>query len=207
MDPGMVVAIIQRGSEALAACLRSSASQGSIVGATVEVTINPAGVPTAAKSDVASACVTAVLRKLKFARPRDGKPATVSLKLVYHEHPMDPDLPGGGPKPQPSITIGAPSVRDPENLDPAIIARLLRRGMSALHACYADGLHKHDTLAGTVKAEFTIAADGTVSAAHASGLHDAATETCVAGAIKALTFPRPAHGEQPVTCPITLAPP
>jgi hypothetical protein len=91
-------------------------------------------------------------------------------------------------------------------LDRAIVRQYLQHELPTLRDCYVPALDQHPTLQGTVTARFTIGAEGRVTSATASGLHDEAVEACVARAVQAIEFPRPRQGRVVVTAPLTLHP-
>jgi hypothetical protein len=86
------------------------------------------------------------------------------------------------------VTIGQPSVQG--DLDRAIIRRYIKRNLQNIQSCYEKQLLKAPRLAGTVEAEFTIGADGKVTASTATGV-DAAVASCVADVIQQIEFPKP----------------
>ena len=107
----------------------------------------------------------------------------------------------------PTLSVGQPSASGGD-LDKAIIRRYIKRNYQKLLYCYEKELLTKTTLAGTVTVQFTIGADGLVSTSSASGLANANVETCVAGVIKAIEFPKPKNQTAVlVTYPLTFAPP
>jgi hypothetical protein len=104
----------------------------------------------------------------------------------------------------PTISIGQPAVTG--DLDKAIVRRYIKRNIQKLSYCYEKQLLAKPTLAGTVKAEFTIAGTGLVSASTAKGV-DKNVETCFAGVIKGIEFPKPKNGKDvKVAYPFTVRP-
>lgn len=105
----------------------------------------------------------------------------------------------------PTAKIGQPTVQG--DLDKAIIRRYVKRNLQKLMYCYEKELLHKPTLRGTVTAEFTIGPDGLVSASTASGIGNTDVETCIAGVLKAIEFPKP-KGNGPVTVkyPLTFQP-
>ena len=86
------------------------------------------------------------------------------------------------------ITLGA--------LHRGFIDQVIRRHMNQIRYCYQRELQKNPTLAGKVVVGFTIAADGTVSAAEikATTLGNEAVEQCVIGRFERMEFSEPTGG-------------
>ena len=104
----------------------------------------------------------------------------------------------------PAITIGQATVTG--TLDKAIVRRYIKRNFSKLRYCYEKQLLANPKLQGTLKAEFTIGGNGLVTASTAKGV-DPAVETCFAGVIKAIEFPKPKNGSDvKVAYPFTMRP-
>jgi hypothetical protein len=89
-------------------------------------------------------------------------------------------------------------------LGKSIIRRKVKKSLDQIIACYEQHLSVDPALAGTLEARFTIEADGTVSAATASGVHTD-VGTCVAEVIKGIRFPKPKKGTVQVTYPFELS--
>jgi len=107
----------------------------------------------------------------------------------------------------PTVTIGAPMMMSPGNLDKAIIRRYVRRQLEKIQYCYEKRLLSSPKLTGTITTHFTINGAGQVIAATADGLGDAEVETCVASAIKGIEFPRTNDGGVvQVNYPFTFVP-
>jgi hypothetical protein len=79
------------------------------------------------------------------------------------------------------------------DLDKNIIRRYIRRKIQRVKRCYESQLLEDPDLAGTVVVQFTIDANGTVVGASAGGLHEK-VNTCVAGVIESIQFPKPKGG-------------
>lgn len=86
------------------------------------------------------------------------------------------------------VVLGA---LDKEKIDAGV-----RRNMSSLRRCYAQGLKSNPTLAGRVVIKFTIAADGSVSqaAVKSSSMNHPETENCMVAAVRTFHFPEPTGG-------------
>jgi len=106
----------------------------------------------------------------------------------------------------PTVSIGQPGVSD-TNLDKAIIRRYVKRNIQKIQYCYEKELLNDLKLAGTVTAKFTIEADGTVTAASASGMGNTTVEDCIAKTISAIQFPNPKDNKAlSVSYPFTFRP-
>jgi pSer/pThr/pTyr-binding forkhead associated (FHA) protein len=93
---------------------------------------------------------------------------------------------------QPTVSIGnATAVGD---LDKNTIRRYVRQKLNQIEYCYQKQLVVKPTLAGTVNTQFTIDGNGRVIASKAGGLGDTEVESCVAGVIRSIQFPKPAGG-------------
>jgi hypothetical protein len=107
----------------------------------------------------------------------------------------------------PSVTIGAPMMMGPGGIDKAIIRRYVRRQLEKIQYCYEKRLLSSPKLTGTVRAHFTINGAGQVITATADGLGDAEVESCVAGVIQQVEFPRTDdRGVVQVNYPFTFVP-
>ncbi|HEU0033152.1 MAG TPA: AgmX/PglI C-terminal domain-containing protein [Kofleriaceae bacterium] len=104
----------------------------------------------------------------------------------------------------PTVSIGQPVVSG--ELDKAIIRRYIKRNIQKLQYCYEKELFTHKTLQGTVMTDFTIGADGIVSASTATGIKNKNVETCIAGVVKGIEFPKPKTGEVRVNYPFVFHP-
>ncbi len=90
----------------------------------------------------------------------------------------------------PTVKIGAPTgCTGDAGCDPEIIRRYIKRNQSKIAYCYEKQLLASPGLAGTVTAEFTVNANGTVMSARAHGVHDAVS-SCVADVISNIKFPK-----------------
>ncbi len=105
-----------------------------------------------------------------------------------------------------TFTIPSPAVMG-DGLDPAIIRRFVRHREARLRYCYDRALLDAPKLAGTVRASFTVGDGGAVSGVAASGLGNAAVETCIADALRSLELPRPKAGPVRATFTFQLEPP
>ncbi|MDX2087963.1 MAG: AgmX/PglI C-terminal domain-containing protein [Kofleriaceae bacterium] len=113
---------------------------------------------------------------------------------------------GGIGRPQGSTAmLGTPTIGG--DLDPAIVRRYLKQHINRFRFCYDQELRASPRIAGKVTLDFTINADGKVAAAAGKGVHTN-VETCVAGAVKTITFPKPkTPNDVTVSYPITFKPP
>lgn len=104
----------------------------------------------------------------------------------------------------PVVRVGDPSLTG--TLDKGAVRRAVRRNIEPLTTCYQTALAAKPGLAGMVEVDFTIAVDGTATAAKATGVDDTLA-ACIAKAIGAIRFPRPAEGlATPVKLPLALRP-
>lgn len=78
-------------------------------------------------------------------------------------------------------------------LDKDAIRREFRAHMRAITLCYEQRLLEDGTLQGTTHVTFSIAADGTVTTAAASGF-DTQVDECVVEVVKRMVFPAPDGG-------------
>lgn len=95
------------------------------------------------------------------------------------------------------------------SMDRTLISDIVRRNIAGIRYCYQRELTKDPSLAGRVTMKFTIAADGTVSAAEVSSstLANAATEQCLVHRFYAMTFPvQSGGGEMIVNYPLIFSP-
>jgi TonB family protein len=89
------------------------------------------------------------------------------------------------------------------------LRRVVQAELPQIRGCYVDGLRTSPGLAGRMVVRFTVAADGTVSAASvtSSTLASPSVEACVLGRFRALRFPAYDHGETiSVSYPLVFSP-
>jgi len=104
----------------------------------------------------------------------------------------------------PTTALGQPNTQG--DLDKAVIRRVVKSSKSKITACYAAALATNPDLSGTVQTQFFINPDGKVSAIASTGV-DPSVSDCVAGVVKALTFPKPkGGGGVQVNYPFTMRP-
>ena len=108
--------------------------------------------------------------------------------LTRRGSPGAPRLPGPqlrGPKvdPTPSIVKG--------QLDRNIVRRYIRRQLHRVKYCYERQLLVEPELSGEVTAQFLVNGNGAVVSSRASGMGNEPVESCVAGVMKSIRFPRP----------------
>ena len=110
----------------------------------------------------------------------------------------------GGHVGSPTVSMSQPD--SSAGLDKAVIRRYMKRNLEKILFCYESALRSSPELRGTVKVDFTIGADGLVAVATASGL-SASADTCIAGIVKAIEFPKPSTGAAiNVICPLQFRP-
>jgi len=91
-------------------------------------------------------------------------------------------------------------------LDKDSIRREIRAHLKPIQYCYEKQLLDRPTLTGTTLVRFLIATDGRVESSEGSGF-DPKVDTCVADAVKRITFPKPdAGGTMQVNYPFTFRP-
>jgi hypothetical protein len=130
------------------------------------------------------------------AMPPRRKPWPSSCKNV----PAGPTVPV-------EPTVAAEPVGDVPtgDLPKDVIRKVIRTRLCDISRCYQAELAQHPDLAGRITAVFRIASDGHVYHVDASGLGNAAVESCVAGVIRSLRFPAPAgDGFVRVSYPFTF---
>jgi len=81
-------------------------------------------------------------------------------------------------------------------LDKTVIDRVIKQHLAQIRYCYQKELNKNPSLAGKVVIKFTIAADGTVSAAEVKSttLNNATVEQCIVNRFLRFQFDPPAGG-------------
>lgn len=117
---------------------------------------------------------------------------------------------GGGHGPLRKRTPGVPTVAITQptgvtdGLDRAIIKRYVKRQIHKISYCYEHELLARPSLAGVVKVDFLITANGTVQTATGTGFDDTVAR-CVAGVVRGIEFPRTSTGGNvQVTYPFTF---
>ena len=108
-----------------------------------------------------------------------------------------------GPAPAPVVHVGQPTRVQPYDKD--AIKRTIEAQRDPIRACYERALQTQPGLTGKVVASFVIGLDGKVVQSTATGI-DPGVATCIAGAIQAMTFPKPDGGVVSVNYPFELAP-
>ncbi len=82
------------------------------------------------------------------------------------------------------------------SLDRSLIDEVIKRHMNQIRYCYQRELTKNASLGGKIVIKFTIAKDGTVSAASkkTSTMNNGAVESCIVGRFMRMQFPQPKGG-------------
>jgi hypothetical protein len=111
---------------------------------------------------------------------------------------------GGTRSSVPSVSLG--QATQTGDLDKAIIRRYIRRNLQKIQYCYEKELLALPKLQGTVTAQFTIGSSGVVTSSTGSGIQNPNVESCIAGVIKAIEFPKPKAGDVIVSYPFTFKP-
>jgi hypothetical protein len=78
-------------------------------------------------------------------------------------------------------------------LDKSIIRRYIKRNIDKISYCYEKQLLAHPEIEGTIKIQFFISPDGSVTSSNGDGFNGEVAG-CVAGVIKNIEFPRPDGG-------------
>jgi hypothetical protein len=92
----------------------------------------------------------------------------------------------------PILKIGI--VKKSGGIDADIIRRRIHRKLSRIRHCYEKELLVHSDLQGTVNTHFQISPAGKVQGVGAKGMGNQNVESCVAGVIKTIQFPKPLDG-------------
>jgi hypothetical protein len=144
--------------------------------------------------------------------PRE-KPAFVEAGALPPEETAPPEAePAPAPSAQP-VEPGVAATGAPTRgrLPKAVIDEKLKSVGPAVQACYEQGLKGKPDLRGVVNVNFVVGEDGKVVHADAAegddALPDAATASCILGAIKKLEFPAPSGGRVFISYPLKLEPP
>ena len=92
------------------------------------------------------------------------------------------------------ITLGSPVILG--TMDKSLIDAVIRRNMNQIRYCYQRELTKTPGLKGKIVVKFTIAGDGSVSAAsiQSTSMNSSAVENCIIGRFKKFKFPEPKGG-------------
>ncbi len=82
------------------------------------------------------------------------------------------------------------------SLDRALIDEVIKRNMNQIRYCYQRELTKNPSLGGKIVIKFTIAKDGSVSAASTktTTMNNSAVESCIVGRFMRMQFPQPKGG-------------
>ncbi len=101
---------------------------------------------------------------------------------------------GGHSSGPPAASVGNPIILGA--LDKTVIDRVIKQHLAQIRYCYQKELNKNPSLAGKVVIKFTIAADGTVSAAEVKSttLNNATVEQCIVNRFLRFQFDPPAGG-------------
>jgi TonB family protein len=104
--------------------------------------------------------------------------------------------------------VGTGVVHTQGTLDKEIVRRIIRQHLNEVKYCYELQLPRHPDLAGRITVQFTIAAEGKVTASlvQTSSLNNAAVESCIVQATRRWEFPRRNAGLTIVSYPFVLVP-
>ncbi len=105
----------------------------------------------------------------------------------------DDDL---GPRRQTAVVQPLPTVTVAGSLPSDVIRRVIQRNIGQVRFCYEQALGGRPDLSGRVAVRFAISPTGSVQTAMvaSSSLGDARVESCVASAMRRLSFPAPENG-------------
>jgi hypothetical protein len=170
---------------AFAPCGSLAAAQGDQTVA-VELTVAPNGQPTVHTPagetlTERQRCVAEKLAELTLPASTEGASARIQFALAFAH-------PGSAPTVQdPMILVG---------LDRSLIDPVIRADLAQIKRCYQLRLDDDPVLTGKLVVKFTIAKDGSVSAAavKTSTLYDPTMEACVVERFERLQFPTPQGG-------------
>lgn len=110
---------------------------------------------------------------------------------------------GADSKSKPHAQAGATSTSG--GLPPEVIQRVVRQSNGRFRMCYESALRSDPKLKGRVAVSFAISRDGSVSGVSASGDLPSKVNSCIAGAFRTLSFPKPDSVVR-VTYPIQFSP-
>jgi len=114
---------------------------------------------------------------------------------------------GVGTTAPPQVRAGVVTVKG--QLPSEIVQRVVRARHASLRLCYESALLRRPSLQGTMTVRFVVGAAGSVLSASevGPGLSDAPMSSCVLGAFRSLTFPKPKAGIAVVNYPIVFSKP
>ena len=130
-------------------------------------------------------------------KPDEAKPAAAAAPNAPAQAPTNTtDAPAAETTAAATPTTLPPGKQPMGALSKAEIQGVIRANNKQIRACYEEGLTNNPSLAGVVKARFTIAADGTVAAAKVgeSTLDSPEVEDCLIDRIQSWVFPKPRGG-------------
>lgn len=221
VDANAVEQVVKRSASKLLACYKQGLARTPNLRGTATATFTitaDGGVTDAAATgvtDAVDACIASELSKLRFAKPRDGKPVEVSYPVV-----CDPGdtvaigtigvgrigrIGGTGTGTGTGVGFGSGRGRIIGSIgqstgagDKDVIQRTIQRNARKVRACYERALHADPSLEGKVVVQFHVGVDGRVMRSTASGMP--AIDVCVASAVQSMVFPR-LSGETNVSYP------
>ncbi len=121
-------------------------------------------------------CVTRAIRPLRFPRSFDRRSAHVVVAIGLSAR-------GSGDAPVP-----------PRAADHDAMRAAIRRNLASVRSCYDPEAPVATTPRGDRKLELVVGADGTVVSTDVRGLGAPHVDACVAKALRAMRFPKPAGG-------------
>lgn len=129
-------------------------------------------------------------------KPAEAKPAAAAAPNAPAQAPSNTTDAPAAETTAPTKPMLPPGKQPMGALSKAEIQGVIRANNKQIRYCYEKELAKNPSLAGMVKARFTIAADGTVAAAKVgeSTLDSPEVEDCLIDHIQSWIFPKPRGG-------------
>ena len=94
-------------------------------------------------------------------------------------------------------------------VDRILMRKVIRKNLKKIKSCYVSELNKTPTLSGSVKVQFVITSNGTVSKSsiQSSTMNNKTVENCIASHIEKFKFPKPSNRQAAiVTFPFSFHP-
>lgn len=136
--------------------------------------------------------------------PTGADPAPVAVPEPEEQSPPE-NTPGDASPPE--NTTGDEKTTSSGRLAPEVIQKRVRANFGSMRTCYENGLRSDPKLKGRVVVRFVIGTDGSVTSVTSSGdIPDEAVKSCVAEAVRKITFPTPEGGTVTVSYPFVFTP-
>jgi hypothetical protein len=128
----------------------------------------------------------------------NNEPALQGLTIVARER-------SESPRPPPVVRSKEPTVGPDPPIPLEVITRIFRRSArAAIHACYVQALRTAPTLAGVIRTQFVVDAEGVVRSADVTQGLTPELDACVLSQIKQTAFPQPRGGQVIVRYPFNF---